>query len=410
MDQRKIYKTIESIASQKFETEKDMMISVLNQIVGMEDIHVTGGRIWHFDSVTGDYCLLYQTGKVEKINQDFRVNIKEYPLFELIAKERTVLGNETNQVLREKGIFKYSASGVGSRIKYMDNPYYEYLLALNSENIDEDLRLTLSIIATALTSQVKQHRYSLRATNLKADINKGRELQKGILPEHEYHFHDYVIFGLSDPAEIVGGDFFDYLEIGTEGDLLGVVLGDAASKGVAAAAEAMYISGALRMACSFEIKTAALMKRMNTLVNKIFKDEKFASLFYGEFSADTKGLFLYANAGHNPPMFVKEDSNELTTLQPTGPVLGPSPSAKFGINSINFSLNDVLLIYSDGVTDSMNDKSESFGEERLSNLLIKNKHLSPKEIVYSIFDELIKYSKNGEYSDDKTLVVVKRMP
>jgi len=109
-------------------------------------------------------------------------------------------------------------------------------------------------------------------------------------------------------------------------------------------------------------------------------------------------------------MFVKEDSNELTTLQPTGPVLGPSPSAKFGINSINFSLNDVLLIYSDGVTDSMNDKSESFGEERLSNLLIKNKHLSPKEIVYSIFDELIKYSKNGEYSDDKTLVVVKRMP
>ena len=193
MDQRKIYKTIESIASQKFKTEKDMMISVLNQIVEMEDIHVTGGRIWHFDSITGDYRLLYQTGKVEKINQDFRVNIKEYPLFELIAKERTVLGNETNQVLREKGIFKYSASGVGSRVKYMDKPYYEYLLALNSENIDEDLRLTLSIIATALTSQVKQHRYSLRATNLKADINKGRELQKGILPEHEYQFHDYVI-------------------------------------------------------------------------------------------------------------------------------------------------------------------------------------------------------------------------
>jgi phosphoserine phosphatase RsbU/P len=409
MDQRKIYKTIESIASQKFETERDMMISVLNQMVEMEDIHVTGGRIWHFDSVTGDYCLLYQTGKLEKINPDFRVNIKDYPIFERIAKERTILGNETNQVLRKKGIFKYSASGVGSRVKYKDKPYYEYLLALNSKNIDEDLRLTLSIIATALTSQVKQHRYSLRATNLKAELNKGRELQRGILPEHEYRFHDYVIFGLSDPAEIVGGDFFDYLEIGTEGDLLGLVLGDAASKGVAAAAEAMYISGALRMACSFEIKTAALMKRMNTLVNKIFKDEKFASLFYGEFSTDSKGLFLYANAGHNPPMFVKANSDKITLLQSTGPVLGPAPYAKFDINSINFSAGDVLLIFSDGVTDSTNSDFESFGEERLSKLLLKSKHLSPKEIVYFIFDELIKYSKNGEYSDDKTLVVVKKM-
>lgn len=409
MDQRKIYKTIESIAAQKFNTENEMLISVLNQIVEMEDIHVNGGRIWKFDRDTGDYILLYQTGDMEKINYDFRVKIKDYPQFEQIAKERTILGNETNQILREKGIFKYSASGVGSKIKFEDKLYYEYLLALNSENIDEDFQITISIIATALTSQLKQHRYSLRAINLRADLDKARELQKGILPEHEYRFHNYVIFGLSDPAEIVGGDFFDYLEIGGEGDLLGVALGDAASKGVSAAAEAMYISGALRMACSFEIKIAPLMKRMNTLVNKIFKDEKFASLFYGEFSSDKRGQFLYANAGHNPPMFVRESSNEIITLPSTGPVLGPSPSAKYTIDSINFGVNDVLLIYSDGVTDSMNAQSESYGEKRLGEFLLKNKHLSPKEITYGLFDELIKFSKNGEYSDDKTIVVAKRI-
>ena len=363
MDQRKIYKTIESIASQKFDTEKDMLISVLNQIVEMENIRVNGGRIWRFDIDTADYVLLYQTGNLEKISPNFRVNIKDYPLFEKIAKERTILGNETNQVLREKGIFNYSASGVGSKIKFEDKLYYEYLLALNSENIDEDLRITVSIIATALTSQLKQHRYSLRATNLRADLNKARELQKGILPEHEYRFNNYVIFGLSDPAEIVGGDFFDYLEIGADGDFLGIAVGDAASKGVSAAAEAMYISGALRMACSFDIQISPLMKRMNALVNKIFKDEKFASLFYGEFSTDKSGLFLYSNAGHNPPMFVKENSDNIVTLSSTGPVLGPSPSAKYTIDSINFSVNDVLLIYSDGVTDSTNTEFESYGEK-----------------------------------------------
>ncbi len=409
MDQRKLYKTIENLASQKYENEKEMLIAVLNQIVEMENIHVNGGRIWKLDSEKGDYELVYQTGKLEKIKQNFRVSIKDYPFFDLIAKERTILGNETNEVLRKKGIMKYSASGVGSRLKFNGKIYYEYLLALNSENIDEDLRLRLSIIATALTSQIKQMRYSQRATSLKADLNKAREIQKGILPEHEYKFHNYILFGVSDPAEIVGGDLFDYIDIGTDGDRLGVAVGDAASKGVSAAAEAMYISGALRMACSFEIKIAPLMQRMNSLVNKIFKDEKFASLFYGEFSTDKSGLFLYANAGHNPPMFVKAGSNKITTLLPTGPVLGPSPNAKFTIDSINFSEGDVLLIYSDGVTDAANTNFENYGETRLGNILVKNKQLSPKEITYKILDDVIKFSKNGEYSDDKTLVVIKRI-
>lgn len=409
MDQRRLYKTIENLASQQFETEKDMLKYVLQQIVEIENIEITGGRIWQFEPSSGDYLLLLQTGNVDKINSDFRVKIEDYPLFDQVAKERTVLGNETNKVLRKKGIMRYSASGVGSKIKYNSKLYYEYMLALNSQNIDENLRLRLSIIATALTSQIKQMRYSKRATSLRADLNKAREVQKAILPEHEYTYNDFLMFGISDPAEIVGGDLFDYIEIGPGGDHLAIALGDAASKGVSAAAEAMYISGALRMACNFEIKITPLMRRLNTLVNKIFKDEKFASLFYGELSKDRNGLMLYANAGHNPPMFVKKDSDEITTLQPTGPVLGPSPSAKYSIDSIKFEPGDVLLIYSDGVTDAANTKFENYGEERLTKVFLKTKHLSPKEITYSIMDDVIHFSKNGKYSDDKTIVVVKRM-
>jgi sigma-B regulation protein RsbU (phosphoserine phosphatase) len=409
MDQRRLYKTIENLASQKFETEKDMLEFVLQQIVEIENIEITGGRIWQFDPASGDYLLLFQTGNVEKISPDFRVKIKDYPIFDLVTKERTVLGNETNQVLRKKGIMRFSASGVGSRIKYNGKLYYEYMLALNSENINEDLRLRLSIIATALTSQIKQMRYSRRASSLRADLDKAREVQKSILPEHEYTFHDYVIFGISDPAEIVGGDLFDYIEIGSEGDYLAIAVGDAASKGVSAAAEAMYISGALRMACNFEIKIVSLMRRMNSLVNKIFKDEKFASLFYGELSRDKSGLMLYANAGHNSPMFIKKNSDNIITLPSTGPVLGPSPYAKYTIDSISFAPGDVLLIYSDGVTDAANTKFENYGEERLGNILLGKKDLTPKEITYSIMDDVINFSKNGEYSDDKTIVVIKRM-
>jgi len=229
------------------------------------------------------------------------------------------------------------------------------------------------------------------------------------LPEHEYKFHNYILFGITDPAEIVGGDFFDYLEIGEDQDKLGVAIGDAASKGVAAAAEAMYISGALRMASSWEIKISPLMKRMNQLVNKIFADDKFVSLFYGELSEDKGGLFLYANAGHNPPIFIRSKSDEIIYLNPTGPVFGPSPNAKYTVENINFFKDDVLLIYSDGIIDSANINFEGYGEEKLLDCFRKNKHLSSKEICYAILEEVIKFSKNGKYSDDKTLVVIKRV-
>ncbi len=258
MEQRRLYKTVETIASQNFATDRDMLIAVVTQIIENENININGGRIWKLSPEKGTYNLLFQTGNVKMIDPDFEIVIKEYPIFDLIAKLRTIVGVETNEILKQKGILKFSSSGVGDKIKVNGKIYYDYLLALNSKNINEEFRLTLNIIATALTSQIKQRKYSERAKFLKADLDKGREIQKSILPEHEYRFHNYELFGVTDPAEIVGGDFFDYLEIGDEGDRLGVTVGDAASKGVGAAAEAMYIAGALRMATTFEIKISPL--------------------------------------------------------------------------------------------------------------------------------------------------------
>jgi sigma-B regulation protein RsbU (phosphoserine phosphatase) len=409
MNQKKLHKLVESIASKDFSSEKELLISVINQIIENENIKVTGGRIWKLDVDSKSYKILYQKGNFEKINPGFELKVEDYPTFSLIARERTILRDETNEVLLEKGIFKYSASGVGSKIKINDHRYFEYLLAMNSEKIDNQLRLNLNIIATALTSQIKQRRYSASAFHLKANIDKARELQKSILPEHEHHFGDYEIYGITDPAEIVSGDFFDYIEAGKEGDRLGIVIGDAASKGVGAAAEAMYISGALRMASSFEIKITPLMRRMNKLVNKIFEDDKFASLFYGELLTHKSGLFLYANAGHNPPIFYKAKTGETELLDTTGPLLGPAPNAPYYIESINFQKNDILLLFSDGITETADTEFEQYGDERLIKKLKEVSSLSPKEIVITILEDVVKYSKNGSYTDDKTLVVIKKI-
>ena len=409
IDQKKLHRLVESIASGKFKTEEEMLTTTVNEIVGNENIDMPGGRIWKLNEQTETYKLLYQTGKVEKIDAKFEIDIHRYPILDLIAKQRTIVGKETISALRRKGIFKYSASGVGGRKKIKEKFYYEYLLAMNSEKVDEEFRINLNIIATTLTSQIKQRRSSASVNYLKADIDKARQLQKSILPEHEFKFHDYELYGVTQPAEIIGGDFFDYLEHGDEKDRLGVTIGDAASKGVGAAAEAMYIAGALRMASGFEIKIVALMRRLNQLVNRIFEDDKFASLFYGELSTHRTGLFLFANAGHNPPIFFKVKSEKAEYLGPTGPVLGPSPNAKYQVDSVNFSKGDVLLLYSDGITETADGNFQQYGDEKLLNKLKSLVNLSPKEIALGILEDVIKFSKNGKYSDDMTLVVIKKM-
>ena len=409
IDQKKLHRLVESIASGKFKSEEEMLITTVNEIVGNENIDVTGGRIWKLNEQAETYDLLYQTGKIEKIDTKFQIDIHRYSILDLIAKQRTILAKETISTLRKKGIFKYSASGVGGRKKIKDKFFYDYLLALNSEKIDEDFRINLNIIATALTAQIKQRRTSASVNYLKADIDKARQLQKSILPEHEFKFHDYELYGITHPAEIVGGDFFDYLQHSNEDERLGVTIGDAASKGVGAAAEAMYISGALRMASGFELKIAALMRRMNQLVNLIFEDDKFASLFYGELTTHKGGLFLFANAGHNPPIFLKTKTNETELLQPTGPVLGPAPDAKYYVESVNFSKGDLLLLYSDGIIDSANDKFEAYGEERLLKKLKELSKSKTGEIALGILDDVIRFSKNGKYADDMTLVAIKKV-
>ncbi|MFA3781948.1 PP2C family protein-serine/threonine phosphatase [Melioribacteraceae bacterium 4301-Me] len=409
MDQKRLYRTIETAASKNFVNEKELLSEVVKQIVESDLINVTGGRVWKLDPVNKQYKLLFQTGKVAKIPENYTLNVNDYPVLSRITSERTILADETDSTLISKGIFRYSASGVGRKIKIDGSKYYEYLLAVNSPVIDEDLRYTLNIVATVLTSKLNERFLSLSQKKLISDIDKAKQLQRSILPEHEYHFKSYEIFGVTIPAETVGGDFYDYLKIGDEDDRLGIAVGDAASKGLAAAAEAMYISGALRMATTFQMKIAPMMKRLNQLINKIFSDDRFTSLFYGELSIDKKGLFLYVNAGHNPPIFYNRENDSFTYLQPTGPLIGPVPNSRFETDSINFSNGDILVIYTDGITESANEKYEMYETKRLEEIIKKTVDLSPKEIATAILDDVIKFTTNeSRYQDDKTVVVIKR--
>jgi sigma-B regulation protein RsbU (phosphoserine phosphatase) len=407
MQLRKLYRTIENIASKSAEHEEDLLKQVIQEIVQSEEIHLKGGRIWKFDAKSGSYLLLHQTGDMEAIRQGYAIKVKDYPIFLELPQLRTVLGSEQDQYLRRRGILKYSATGVGEKVKWRGHTLYRYVLAFNADHLNEALTSTLNIISTSLTSVLRTKKVERKAQVLERDLDKAREIQQSILPQHEMRFHSYELYGVSIPDRIVGGDFFDYLV--TEGDQerIGVVIGDAASKGLSAAAQALYTSGALRMGFDYQTKISSLLSRVNKLLNKTFSEEHFVTLVYCELTDDRNGLVLYANCGHNSPILLRSNGTA-EMFETTGQILGPFPNETFRTENVLMKAGDILLLYTDGISEATNEHGDFFGEERVIDMLRTFRALPAKEITIRILDEVQKFNSLGTQSDDKTVVTIKR--
>ncbi len=405
---RKLYKTIENFATKPIEDVEKLLISVVRSIIESEDIKIKGGRLWKLNSKTNSYTLKHQEGEVEKISQNFELKIKNYPLFSELSVNRTILANETNQYLRKKGILKYSATGVGEKILVSGNKMFKYVLTFNADNIDQNLLETLNVISVALTNVLKSRKIEQKAIQLQRDLDKAKEIQKSILPEHELKFHNYDIYGVSIPDQVVGGDFFDYLQSLDGEDRLGIVIGDAASKGLSAAAQALYVSGAIRMGFDFQTKMNLLISRVNNLLNRVFDESHFVSLFYGELTDDKNGLLIFTNAGHNNPILYRSKTGTFELLETTGQLLGPFKNEKYKTESTLIQPGDLLLMYTDGITEARDESNNMFGDERLKRIIEKVHDKSPKKICHIILDEVIRFEKQHSLSDDKTLVVIKR--
>ncbi len=409
MNQRQLYHAIEKIASKDHKTDEEVLASVVHEIISSDEIRIKGGRIWKLIPRKNAYILVKQLGQVRSLSEGFVIKVSEYIDFVRIGSQKTLLSSEQNQALRKGGIERYSATGVGEKIKVKGVPLYQYILAFNTDGDTPELVDNLNVIGSAVTA-VLQGRHALaRTKQLEQDLDKARDIQRSILPDHEQKYGTYMLFGVSVPERVVGGDFFDYIPAGEEGERLGVAIGDAASKGLSAAVEALYVSGALKMGVELQTNMSSLVKKVNNLVNSTFSDSRFVTLFYGEFTDEKSGLFLYVNAGHNQPFFFNNRKSEITQLETTGPALGIAPNARYRVGNVNFEKGDVLILYTDGITEATDSDFAFFGEERLRRRLSEIADLKPREICYHLMESVQKFSASSKYADDKTLVVIKRM-
>ncbi|MFP4368207.1 MAG: PP2C family protein-serine/threonine phosphatase [Candidatus Kapaibacterium sp.] len=409
LTQRDTYKLVEQLTQKKHRTELGFLKSLIKDIVANEAFEVIGGRIWQLDPENEAYVLKYQFGEVKRIPNGYSMPIDDQPVLNDLVTHRTRLNSETDELLINKGINVYSITGVGDIEKLPNGKYYKYVLGFNAPQILQSFFETLNIISSVATISLRNLSNKEQHKKITQDIYRASEIQRKLLPEHSLEFHDYEIFGLCIPDSAVGGDYFDYIRnTAEEEESVGIIISDAVSKGLPAAIQALFVSGAIRMAMTFAPKISHLFSRLNTLICDTFPFDDFVTLFFCELTESSKGLVLYANAGHISPIQYSRESDSFQHLPPTGGLLGIIRDQKFKVENASMQPGDILILFTDGITETQNKNGEFFGEEPIFDIVRKNKKRPPKEIAALIIEAVEKFSIESTYTDDKTIVVIKK--
>ncbi|MCK5086201.1 MAG: SpoIIE family protein phosphatase [Melioribacteraceae bacterium] len=239
---------------------------------------------------------------------------------------------------------------------------------------------------------------------LERDLEMAAKVQRQLLPYELPDLNGFQISVHSKSAGIVGGDYFDFFS-GIDNNQ-GIVVGDVMGKGFPAGMLMANIQASLRILGPEHEKVNKLAERINELFRFNSKLISFISLFLAKLDTNT-GMFEYCNAGHNPPLFFKAVNKEIHLLKPTGPAIGLTPNPSYNLESINLHSGDMIMLYTDGLTESRNELNEEFSQERLMTLFADYNSKSADEFL-SIVKNAVKKFSNGNTHDDMTVMVLKK--
>ncbi|MDX1641988.1 MAG: GAF domain-containing SpoIIE family protein phosphatase [Balneolaceae bacterium] len=284
-----------------------------------------------------------------------------------------------------------------------------YLAVFNKRdaNFTEEDRRLLSIIgiqSAQIIENARLHEEEKALLQLREEIKLAGEIQRRLLPDQMPNIAKYQIFATNIPAKYVGGDYYDFLSLSE--NRLAFCIGDITGKGMPAAMLMSNLQATFRSQVLVDEECDTCLNRTNTLLFRSTESTKFATFLYGVLDPDS-GKVKYANAGHNPPILFRE-KNKPKALEVTGVLLGGFEDSTYSQEEIGLKNDDLLLLYSDGVTEAMNSEDELYGEERLMNLVANNRSHSVDDICELVLNDVKQFAGDAIQSDDITLVLIKR--
>jgi phosphoserine phosphatase RsbU/P len=290
------------------------------------------------------------------------------------------------------------------------------LIALGPKRSEEpytptDLRTLQSVAAqTGLTLEVVElvrtlAREAAQRERMNREVEIAREVQQRLFPQRIPEIAGVGLAGMCRPASEVGGDYYDLIEM--EDGHLGFAIGDVSGKGISASLIMASLRASLRgLILNDPGDLAQMMQKVNRLVYEASSSSRYATFFFAVLDPQTRE-FRYVNAGHNPPVLVKQLSGELRRLEACGPVVGLLPFAAYQTGSLILEPGDLLIAYTDGISEAMTAEDEEWGETRMLEAVPRWPAASAAEVLEQVFRAADEFTAGAEQHDDMTLLVMK---
>jgi len=248
------------------------------------------------------------------------------------------------------------------------------------------------------------------------EIEVAREVQERFLPQTYPAVPGVELAGYYRPAQTVGGDYYDFIEMPRGGAIsLGIAIGDVSGKGISAALLMASLRASLRgLTRNCDGDLAGMVREVNELVYEASASNRYATFFFALLEPATRRL-AYVNAGHNAPALVRHPAGrsaapEIVRLEAGGPVVGLIGGSQYEQSTLVLEPGDLLLAFTDGISEAMTADGEEWSEERLIDRLAQCPDLSAQELVTCLIDAADEFAGGAPQHDDMTLLVLKMLP
>jgi hypothetical protein len=268
---------------------------------------------------------------------------------------------------------------------------------------DTDLRL-LTLIAHLTAVKVRETESWIAQQQQQQQLNQAADIQRALLPDAPIRVGSLDVAGANTPSQDVGGDYFDFITTSPERVIVG--LGDVSGKGMPAALLMTFLNATVRAQVEAERPLADGMRHVNARIFQKVQGARFITLVLAEADGST-GEIRYVNAGHNPPFLLRR-SGTIDQLTEGGLLLGIRDKEEYATGTCTLGPGEILLFYSDGVTEARNPAGEEFGEERLQEFLRKRATMGAEELTETLLAFVREFCAPAKPQDDVTVVVMHR--
>ncbi len=244
---------------------------------------------------------------------------------------------------------------------------------------------------------------------LHAELEIAREVQNQLYPRKKPVMTTLTVTAACNPARMVSGDYYDYQQLGH--DKMAIAIGDVAGKGISAALLMATVQSSFRaqiracMEVEHAVSTSGLVSKLNLQLHADTAPEKFATFYLGVYD-EASSTLTYTNAGHLPPILIRE--GKATRMEVNGMVVGAFSFARYGESQIRLEPGDLVVFFTDGISEPEDPYGEMYGEERLVELLLKNAHLEDAALIDRVMDAVKQWTASDELQDDMTIVLCRK--